>query len=310
MICRTSLQLKKNYSQQEKNSCFITKAAWLSAKINIHCLTSLIILTSQGQLPSYSLNVHLFSSQPCETTFRSARSLSGNFSSITNFSIFQFLNKIEKISMLNHVKSTEEANNAEYPLKFRVHHKNRHKERTSSTVSLNSSSITINHIEKIIIKAYYQAETIMNSVQLLQILKENNLNDITKLNSFVFRQLDLKSTVDYCYFNEDELQDNSDDMNNIQNDTENSETNFEVDDHDSDEDNSDDYNFTTSKETFQGMKIFDQIDPSKQDNYFHITINNKSKYLHKQTAAPLLTANKNYLSSDRLSRVQQTNKQK
>ncbi|CAF5046263.1 unnamed protein product, partial [Rotaria sp. Silwood1] len=303
------LQLKENYSQQEKDNCFITKAAWLSVEINVHCLTALIVLISQGNLPSYALNTYLFSSHPCETTFHGARALFGTFSSITNFSVSQFLNEIEKISILNHVKSTEEADNVEYPLKFRIHHKNRHKERTSSKISLNSSSITIDNIEKIIIKAYYQAENIMDSLQLLKKLKENNLN-ITKLNLFVFHQLDLKSTVDFCYFNEAELQDSSDDTNNIQNDIENSETNLEVDCYDSDEDNSDDYHFTTSKEAFQGMKIFDKIDPSKQDNYFRIMINNKSKYLHKQTAARLLTTNKNCLSSDRLSRVQQTNKQK
>ncbi len=310
MISRSILQVKNNYSQQEKDNCFITRAAWLSVEINIHCLTSLIILVSQGHLPSYALNTHLFSSQPCETTFRSARALSGTFSSITNFSVSQFLNKIEKISILNHVKSTEEADNVEYPLKFPVHHKNRHKERTSSTISLNLSSITTNEIEKIIIKAYNKAEQIMDSIQLLQILKENDLNGITKLNSFVYQQLDLKSTVDYCYFNEAELYDSEDDIDYIQNDIENSETNLEFDDYDSDEDNPDDYHFTTSKETFEGMRIFDKIDLSKQDNYFRIMINNKSKYLHKQTAARLLTANKNHLSSDRLSRVRQTNKQK
>ncbi|CAF4004750.1 unnamed protein product [Rotaria sordida] len=269
-----------------------------------------ISLVLQGTLPSSTLNTHLFSSQPCETTFRSARSLSGTFSSITNFSISQFLNKIEKISILNHFKSTE-GDNVECPLKFPIHHKNQHKERTLSTISLSSSSTTINDIEKIIIKAYHEAEKLMDSLQLLQILRENDLNDIKKLNSFVFQQLDLKSTVDYCYFNEIDLQDSADDTNNnIQNDIENSETNVEVEAYGSDEDDPDDYHFITSKETFQGMKIFDKIDPMKKNNYFHIMINNKPKYLHKQTAARLLTTSKNCLSSDRLSRVQQTNKQK
>jgi hypothetical protein len=296
---------------KEKDNCFITRAAWLSVEINIHCLTSLIILVSQGHLPPYALNTHLFSSQQCESTFRSARASSGVFSSITNFSISQFLNKIEKISILNHVKSTEEGNNVECSLKFPVHHKNRQKETTSSTNSLNSSSMTRDDIEKIIIKAYREAEKIMDCLKLSQILKENDLDDIKKLNSFVFQQLDLKSTIDYCYFNEAELQDSSDDTNNndSQNDIENSETNLELDSYDSDEDNPDDYHLTTAKETFQGMRIFDKIDPSKRNNYFHIMINNKSKYLHKQTAARLLTTNKNRLSSDRLARVQQTHKQ-
>ena len=130
---------------------------------------------------------------------------------------------------MNYIKSTEEADNAEYPLKFPAHHKSRHKKRISSTISLNPSSITTNNIETIVIKAYYEAEKVMNSVQLLSILKENNLNDITKLNSFVFQQLDLKSTVRYCYFNEAELQDCSEDTND---NIENSETNLKVDSYD------------------------------------------------------------------------------
>ncbi|CAF2798015.1 unnamed protein product, partial [Rotaria sp. Silwood2] len=189
------IQLEETYSPQEKNNHFITKAAWLSVEINIHCLTSLIILVLQGVLPSSSLHTHLFSSQPRESTFRSARALSGTFSSITNFSVSQFLNKIEKISILNHFKSTE-GDNVECPLKFPIHHKNKHKEKISSTISLSSSSTTINDIEKIIIKAYHEAQNIMNSLHLLQILKENDLNDIQKLNSFVFHQLDSKSKVD------------------------------------------------------------------------------------------------------------------
>ncbi|CAF1327655.1 unnamed protein product [Rotaria sp. Silwood1] len=304
-----SIQLEETYSRQEKDNHFITRAAWLSVEINIHCLTSLIILVLQGVLPSSSLHTDLFSSQPCESTFRSARALSGTFSSITNFSVSQFLNKIEKISILNHFKSTE-GDNVECPLKFPIHHKNKHKEKISSIISLSSSSTTINDIEKIIIKAYHEAEKIMNSIHLLQILKENDLDDIQKLNSYVFHQLDSKSKVDYCYFNEIDLQDSADDTNNIQTDTENSETDVQVEGYYSDDDNPDDYHFITSKETFQGMKIFDKIDPTKKNNYFHIMVNNKPKYLHKQTAARLLTSNKNCLSSDRLTRVQQTNKQK
>ena len=179
-----------------------------------------------------------------------------------------------------------------------------YKEEILSTISLNSSSITINDIEKIIIKAYNEAEKLMDSLQLLQILKENNFNDIKKLNSFVFQQLDLKSTVDYCYFSEIDLQDSADDTNNnIQNDIENSEVNLEVMLMIQMKIIQMNYHFITSKETFQGMKIFDKIDPMKKNNYFHIMINNQPKYLHKQTAARLLSTSKNCLSSDRLSRV-------
>ena len=145
----------------------------------------------------------------------------------------------------------------------------------------------------------------MNYLQLSEILKENNLDDIEKLSSFVFHQLDAKTRVDYCYFNEIDLQDSTDDNESSEVGVEG--CNFD----DDDDDTPDDYHSqVTSKETFHGMKIFDKIDPTKKNNYFRIIINKKIKYLHKQTAARRLTTGKNCFSSDRLTRVQQTNKQK
>jgi hypothetical protein len=132
--------------------------------LNIHCLTAIIILVSEGRLPSYAINTHLFSSQPCEATFRSARALTGTLSTITNFSVLTFLQKIEKISILNQIKSTEEANDAVHSLKFPVHHKSRHRETTMSANTPITSTITTNDIEKIIIDAYRQAESIMSSL--------------------------------------------------------------------------------------------------------------------------------------------------
>ena len=77
----------------------------------------------------------------------------------------------------------------------------------------------------------------------------------------------------------------------------------------SDEDNPHEHHLTITKEDFRGMKIYDEINPSKKNNYFQIFINNKRYYLHKQTAANLLTVNKNRLSSDRCLRVQQAGRQ-
>jgi hypothetical protein len=312
MISRSSLQSKRNFTQKEKDNCFITRAAWLSSELNVHCLTAIIILVSEGRLPSYAINIHLFSSQPCEATFRSARSLTGTLSSITNFSAFEFLQKIGKISILNQIKSTEEANDAVHSLKFPVHHKNRHRETTMSANTPITSTITTVEIEKIIMKAYREAESIMNSLQLTKTLKENNLNDFNKLNKFIFEQLTGKSTVDYSYFNEEDLQDSSDvdSSSNSETAVELSETNFEANDYGSDEEETNDYHMTSSKDTFHGMRVYDQIDPSKKCNYFQITINHKPKFIHKQTAARLLTINKNHLSSDRCTRVQQTSKQR
>ena len=55
------------------------------------------------------------------------------------------------------------------------------------------------------------------------------------------------------------------------------------------------------------MKVFNRINPTKVSHHFEVKINGNAKFTHKQTAARLLTLNKNRLSADRLSRVQATN---
>ena len=201
MLFRSSLQIDQDLSAKEKDNFFITKGAYYSAEINIHCLTSIIILVSKGYLPSYALNTYLFSSQPCEATFRTARALTGTLSTITNFSVCQFMNKIEKISILNHIKSTEESSNTPCSLKFPIHHKHQRNEPVRSMNNNNTSRITLDDIEKTITKAYHQAELIMNDFSLSEKLKKENLNDMKKLSSFVFRRLTKHSTVDYSTIN-------------------------------------------------------------------------------------------------------------
>ncbi|CAF3442269.1 unnamed protein product, partial [Rotaria sp. Silwood2] len=168
----SSLRIKQDLSEIEKDNCFITKAAWISSEINIHCLTSIIILVSSVELPEYALNVYLFSSQPCEATFRSARSLSGTFSSVTNFSVFEFMNKIEKISTLNRIKSTEESNNTTCSLKFPIHHKNLRNESSKAANNQNLNTITTIDIEKIILKAYKKSRVNHERVKVNGIFKE------------------------------------------------------------------------------------------------------------------------------------------
>ncbi|CAF3724616.1 unnamed protein product [Rotaria sordida] len=265
---------------------------------------------SKGRLPSHALNCHLFSSQPCESTFRSARSLSGSLSSITTFSVSQFINKIGKISILNQIKSTQESSNNEYSLKFPRHHKNRRDESHASTNIQNVPTITIQHIEKIIIKAYNKAVIIMNNLLITEILKESNLDDIHKLSSFVFHKLDKRSTVDYSIINNFDAYDSldDDDNDNIVNEPSNIDL-LEYIEESPDEHEHEAYNLTTSKQTFFGMKIYEKINSTKINNYFKIIINHKHYYMHKQTPARLLTVNKNHLSSDRRFRVKHTSKQ-
>lgn len=270
----------------------------------------MIILVSQGRLPPYALNSYLFSSQPCEATFRSARSLTGIFSSMTGFSIHQFLSKTDKISILNQIKSTEESSDKKYSLKFPVHHKNRRNESTASAISQDISLITHDEIEKIIIKAYHQAVFIMNNLKTTELLERNKLNDLNKISFCVFRKLDERSTVDYTAINSHDGYDSLDDDEEDDASNELNEIDYDDLSEDSGEDDQGENHLKTSKQTFEGMRVYEKVNPTKISSYFEIFINNKRHYMHKQTAARLLTTNKNRLSSDRLVRVQQAAKQK
>lgn len=266
-----------------------------------------MILVSQGRLPLYAINTHLFSSQACESTFRSARSLTGPFSSVTNFTVHQFLSKVEKISILNHIKSTEESSASSYALKFPAHHKNRHSLPSKPTSVDDTMSLSLRDIENIITKAFQQAKSMVKDLSITEVLRKNGLDDLESLSFYVLEKKKRSITIDYFSLNSQLDDESSDDDSSDHDDTidEHHDCGADVSDDDADENT----HLTTSKQTFNGMRIYDEINPAKSANYFEVLINGKRKFINKQTAARLLTVNKNRLSSDRLSRVQQADKQ-
>ncbi|CAF1136402.1 unnamed protein product [Adineta steineri] len=143
----------------------------------------------------------------------------------------------------------------------------------------NLSTLTLHDIEKIIINAYHEAELMMGQLNLIELLKKHNLNDMNKLSSFVFEQLSKNSTIDYSVVNNNDDEVDSDDAdNNINNnyDTTNYNNNnnkhivvdhpeidSEFDEDSSDDDGQNPYHLKVSKQIFQGMRIFDTINPAK-----------------------------------------------
>lgn len=76
--------------------------------MNAHQLTYLVLLVGEGSLPSEALQMFLFNSQTCENTFRVARSMSGTFSSMVNFTVAQSLRRVQKLSILNRIEVESE----------------------------------------------------------------------------------------------------------------------------------------------------------------------------------------------------------
>ena len=109
-VCRLWLAwLKKKIFKNQlstpinKDIHFITRTAYLSVELNAHNLLYLTLLVQQKQLPKESLHIFLFNSQSCEGMFRNARSLSGAYSTIVNFTTHDFLRRATKLSLLNQI---------------------------------------------------------------------------------------------------------------------------------------------------------------------------------------------------------------
>jgi hypothetical protein len=198
-------------------------------------------------------------------------------------------------------------------LVFPVHYKHRNDRQTSCTES--QSEIDQIDIEQIITEAYHEAIDMLDGLEILNVLKNKHVLGLKLLSEYVFKQLNSNSKM-YDYSSqlsnmddeEFEIADDDDDDN----DEATTDLNMDDDNNDdySDEDEQDDAPnlIDTRKEDFVGMKVLNTVQSHIEHSYFKVTINDDSKYMHKQTACWLLTGEKSKISSDRLLRVQQSSK--
>jgi len=301
-------------SRNTKQNLFITKTAYLSVEINAHNLLYAILLVKQKHLPKEALNVYLFNSQSCESMFRNARSLSGTFSTIINFTVADFLRRSQKLSILLGINCDrlfgQDHNNS---LLFPIHHKHKHDDNLTSLQKL--EDIDQMDIEKIISAAFEQALQITQRLEISEILKKYDVFDMNLLSKHVFRQFNSNSkTFDYSAQmthndndgDEFDLEDEEDDEDNNDNLISDQQDNNDISDHQ--EEDYDDNNITSIKDRFNGMRICEKIESHQQDSYFKIKVNGVQKFMHKQSASWLLTEKNMHLSNDRLSRVIQNSR--
>ena len=279
-----------------------------SIEINSHTLVYLALLVIQQRLPAACLNVPIFNSQTCENTFRSCRAMSGPFSSIVNFTVHQFLQRVKKISFLNSMKSqtsNSNTNNSNNQFLFPRHHKQSRAVDSKQTLSLASVptvELTFEAIENTILQAYSHASHLVCNVNMYQ---SHQILSLTKMSKLASLQLQKSRIVDYSNFNKHDPDFDSDSDDSSGEEDEDAIKNC-ADDEESTEDVEDyppDHLFNISSTTFQGMRVFDSINPTLAKSYFIVDINGTKKYIHKQTAAWLLSSDKSTLSSDRLQRV-------
>ncbi|CAF3838884.1 unnamed protein product [Rotaria sp. Silwood1] len=311
----TLSDVDKNEFKQKttKRSFFITSTTFFCIELNAHHLTYLTLLVAENQLPSETLNVSLFSSQTCENFFRLSRSISGTFSTNVNFSVQQFLNRQEKISMLNSIKTQSSTSSSSTKFVFPNHHKTQQNHEHSS---IPPEKMTKQQVEEQVERAFKDAVSLLLPLGIKDVLQKANIVNMNQVSRHVYNDLNRSTkkanffkpiTIDECYDESDSDSDESvspEDPNNQANglyswddDDENNEDEIE-------DDNAVHLLPQTNNIRLQAMKgVRDTINPDLQDSYFLVNIDGKRKYLHKNTAIWYLTDEKHKLSSDRLNRV-------
>ncbi|CAF1537705.1 unnamed protein product [Adineta ricciae] len=159
-----------------------------SSKLNAHFLTYLVLLVQQQQLPLESLNIHLFSSQTCESVFRSTRSMSGVFSTVVNCTVDNFLKRSNKLSILNTIKSNNKSTSV---LKFPIHHKHSHDNKTINNRTL--IDVSNLNVERVVQQAYQSASSITESLNISYLLKKHNVFHMDALSEYLNEHLKFKS---------------------------------------------------------------------------------------------------------------------
>ncbi|CAF3288524.1 unnamed protein product [Rotaria sp. Silwood2] len=299
-----------------KQRTFITKPAFWCIEINAHTLVYIILLVIKKKLPIDALNTFGFNSQICENTFRIARSLTGSFSSITNFSVKSFMKRCEKISVVNSIKSRGNQK-GDYSFQFPQHHKNDKDTYDYSIDNIKELNLTEYDIEKIIYRAFESAQKLASMVNMSQLLKNKNIYSLPDLSQFIKTILSKSSSkiVDYTEdddsnydSDEDEFEDNEDSSVHAAFDDEDEMLpSIFGDDEEEEEGNIIANNLSNiSQQNFRGCRIYDKINPQQMNKYFRIHVDSSVKYIHKQTACWLLSTSKTRLSSDRVERVKES----
>ena len=212
-----------------------------------------------------------------------------------NFTVSQFLSRINKLALLQSIKGNTNENH----LKFPHHHKLSAALRNNSNPSNTYIPSKIN-IENTVLNAYKFVNELFRPLKINEILRNGQKLSIEELSDAVSRRLEEFWSIDIDSDNKVDI--DSDDETDSSSDD-------DVSDHcDSDEefDLNDDLDIINdvNLSTNPGMRLFNDIKVERAHTFFRVSINNEEKCLHKQTGCWLLQKDKSSLSADRLSRVQ------
>ncbi|CAF1313939.1 unnamed protein product [Rotaria sp. Silwood1] len=296
------LSATNNPRKREEESYFITSNALIAIELNAHYLIYVYLLIEQKILPeSVAKATHLFSSQSCEHVFRNTRSLSGVYSTRINFTMKQFLKRINKLNVLTEMKQYETTNNNE-KIFFPIHHKIKQFNLQKVSKVDGNIGFNTNILEEIVLEVYKVAQEMPFFVGMNNDLIEKDLFEIEQSSLLTQRLLQRNSLI------EQEILVVDDTSSDEESDAEASDDQ-ELDDIIFDDDLlEEDATPTATSENVQstsctGLRLKKTISNANAHKYFPVNINEKKRFLHKSAAAWYLQDRQRRISCDRLQRV-------
>ncbi|CAF3343322.1 unnamed protein product [Rotaria socialis] len=250
----------------------------------------------------------------CESTFRAARSMSGPFSSVVNFSVYEFLQRVEKLAVLQSIKWSSESK--ENNIIFPKHHNQSKKTSLTRLTSTITITVTEKPLEDTVFSAYLKANQIISGCGLSILNPYDKMISFEEVNRLAYKKLSRSkcTTSNKKHIksndNDDENEDEDEDEDNEQHRSNRQRSESDIVDEHDESTSIDGFDLDilpkVSRSTIRGMRIFDSIDNSQADSFFPVELNGRIKYMHKQTANWYFSKTRPILSSDRLKRVQQT----
>ena len=160
------------------NNNFITGNAYMCIEINAHSLLALLLIMRDISHEGTYFNPWLLGSQSCERVFRLLRSMTGNFSTIVNFSMQGFLQRVHKLAIKDNLESDEERTANEIKIPRMEKHNNKDGIGNYQTHSMNLSN---KEITDTLLRAETRAKDNIEKLGMADELKENKMWDTPPL---------------------------------------------------------------------------------------------------------------------------------
>ncbi|CAF4715511.1 unnamed protein product [Rotaria socialis] len=238
------------------------------------------IVRKKGLLEA--MNIYLSGSQTNEGIFRSARSMFGTFYWFVNFSVQEFLNRTQKLSLLERFKTEIEFYSANGNILFPKHYKQRKQLRQSQYVIPGNYILNVETITKVIFQAKNDAADLLFRFKIQNCLDTKKIRNIKAVNNCMKNSLIKRISIrDYSDLKEEDessvSKNDLDEMLGSESDVDREDQQYETSNILSDGIYDD-----LDGIKFSDMRVFDKVRFELEKSYFELKINRKKK-MYKQT---------------------------